>query len=50
MIAAAQAAGAISLHLIATELNQRGIPAARGRAWWAVGVQRAMTEPGQNSI
>src|SRR4051812_36429390 len=42
IIADVQAAGAKSLRQIATGLNSRGIPTARGRNWSAVQVKRVL--------
>jgi DNA invertase Pin-like site-specific DNA recombinase len=46
-IAEVQAAGAKSLRDIATGLNERGIPAARGGEWTAVQVSRVLSRQGQ---
>jgi DNA invertase Pin-like site-specific DNA recombinase len=45
-IAEVQAAGAKSLRDIATGLNERGIPAARGGQWTAVQVSRVLSRQG----
>jgi DNA invertase Pin-like site-specific DNA recombinase len=42
MIAELQATGATSLRAIAADLNERGIPTARGGKWSAVQVQRVL--------
>ncbi len=46
IIADVRASGAMSLRQIAAGLNRRGIPAARGGAWSAVQVKRAMERVG----
>jgi hypothetical protein len=42
IIADVQASGASSLRQVATALNDRGIPAARGGGWSAIQVKRVM--------
>ena len=45
-----QASGASSLRGIASGLNERGIPTARGGAWSAVQVKRVMRRAGLKSL